>query len=141
MFKIIPKVMLYYMFCMLCGVWNIACVYGSCLWFLSDSPVSAVLSKMQQTKTLSVFMSLITIYAILINHKLTEVVTFLSSLPDPTGRSALEYVLKEWVANQHNFYGMFERQVTCIALSKLLQLVLSSSLPQNDILKTMVVQG
>ncbi len=94
---------------------------------------------MQQAKILSVFMSLIVIYAILINHKLPEVVQFLCSLPDPSGRSALEYVLKEWVINQHNFYGLFERQVTTIALSKLLQHILVAENTQN--LKSMMVKG
>ena len=94
---------------------------------------------MQQAKTLSVFMSLITIYAILVNHKLPEVVQFLSSLPDPSGKSALEYVLREWVLNQHNFYGMFERQVTCVALSKLLQHLLVAE--RTEGLKAMMVKG
>ena len=55
--------------------------------------LKAVLSKLQGSETLSVIQSLIMVYAQLIHSQLNPVLSFLSSVPGPTGESALAFVL------------------------------------------------
>lgn len=83
----------------------------------------SVLSKLQQAETLSVIQSLIMVFAHLLNHEMQTVLDFLSSLPGPgvSSKSALEFVLTEWLSRQHLFFGTYENKVCLIALSKLLQ--------------------
>uniref|UniRef100_A0A8B9ZJ41 Importin 9 n=1 Tax=Anas platyrhynchos TaxID=8839 RepID=A0A8B9ZJ41_ANAPL len=76
-----------------------------------DQILRAILSKMQQAETLSVMQSLIMVFAHL----------FLCSLPGPTGKPALEFVMAEWMSRQHLFYGQYEGKVSSVALCKLLQ--------------------
>lgn len=56
----------------------------------------SVLSKMQQVQTTSVMQSLIAVFAHLSMSQLELVLSFLSQVPDPSGRPALEFVLIEW---------------------------------------------
>ena len=51
---------------------------------------------MQRVQTTIVLQSLITVFAHLSMTQLELVLSFLSQVPDPTGRSALEFVLIEW---------------------------------------------
>ena len=44
-----------------------------------------------------------------------------------TGKSALHFVMTEWVSRQHLFFGHFDRKVCAIALSKLLHLGLNDT--------------
>jgi len=39
------------------------------------------------------------------------VLQFLSNVPSPTGKTALEFVLTEWCAKQHLFFGEYDRRV------------------------------
>ncbi|KAM5301405.1 importin-9 isoform 3-T3 [Glossophaga mutica] len=73
-----------------------------------DQILRAVLSKMQQAETLSVM-------------QLEPLLEFLCSLPGPTGKPALEFVMAEWTSRQHLFYGQYEGKVSSVALCKLLQ--------------------
>ncbi|XP_060587837.1 importin-9-like [Ruditapes philippinarum] len=103
-----------------------------------DLILRAVLSKMQQTETLSVMQSLLVIFARLMYDQMEAVLEFLTSVPDPMGKPALEFVLKEWCARQHLFYGAYERKVMVVALSKLLQ----HTITNNDArLKDIMVDG
>lgn len=86
-----------------------------------DRLLKAVLSKLQGARTLSVIQSLIMVYAHLVHSQLEAVLQFLSSVPGPTGDSALQFVMSEWVARQASFYGSYESKVSIIALAKLLQ--------------------
>ncbi|KAJ9582618.1 hypothetical protein L9F63_023037 [Diploptera punctata] len=86
-----------------------------------DLLLKAVLSKMQRAETLSVIQSLVMVYAHLINTQLDAVLNFLSTVPGPTGQSALQFVLTEWCSRQHVFYGAYEGKVSTVALCKLLQ--------------------
>ncbi|KAK7789846.1 hypothetical protein R5R35_003757 [Gryllus longicercus] len=86
-----------------------------------DLLLKAVLSKMQRAQTLSVIQSLVMVYAHLIHTKLDAVLNFLSTIPGPTGESALHFVLTEWCARQHLFYGAYEGKVSTVALCKLLE--------------------
>uniref|UniRef100_T1IP27 Importin N-terminal domain-containing protein n=1 Tax=Strigamia maritima TaxID=126957 RepID=T1IP27_STRMM len=86
-----------------------------------DLLLKAVLSKMQQAETLSVIQSLVMVFAHLIHSKMEAVMVFLSGIPGPTGKSALEFVLTEWTSKQHLFYGSYERKVSSSALCKLLE--------------------
>ena len=86
-----------------------------------DALLKAVLSKLQGSETLSVIQSLLMVYAQLVHSQLEAVLRFLCSVPGPTGENALNFVLTEWVARQHLFYGAYETKVSIVALSKLLQ--------------------
>ena len=55
--------------------------------------------------------SLLMVFAHLINLQLDAVLEFLTSVPGPTGKPALEFVLVEWCSRQHLFYGSYERKV------------------------------
>ena len=65
----------------------------------------------QGAETLSVIQSLVLVYAQLIHSRLDGVLTFLSSVPGPTGNSALHFVMNERVTRQHLFYGAYETKV------------------------------
>ncbi|XP_024868417.1 importin-9 isoform X2 [Temnothorax curvispinosus] len=86
-----------------------------------DLLLKAVLSKMQSAETLIVMQSLLMIYAHLINTQFDAVLNFLSTVPGPTGQSALAFVLSEWVSRQHLFLGRYDRKVGTIALCKVLE--------------------
>lgn len=86
-----------------------------------DLLLKAVLSKMQRAQTLSVIQSLVMVYAHLIHTKLDAVLNFLSTIPGPTGESALHFVLTEWCSRQHLFFGAYEGRVSTVALCKLLE--------------------
>ena len=86
-----------------------------------DALLKAVLSKLQGSETLSVIQSLLMVYAQLVHTQLEAVLAFLCSVPGPTGETALNFVLTEWVARQHLFYGAYETKVSIVALAKLLQ--------------------
>ncbi|XP_011308403.1 importin-9 [Fopius arisanus] len=94
---------------------------GSSLGENLDLLLKAVLSKMQRAETLTVMQSLLMVYAHLINTEFDAVLNFLSTVPGPTGQSALAFVLVEWVARQHSFFGSYDRKVTIVALSKILE--------------------
>ncbi|KAL5011614.1 hypothetical protein ScPMuIL_010165 [Solemya velum] len=49
------------------------------------------------------------------------ILEFLTSVPGPTGKPALEFVLLEWCSRQHLFFGAYERKVSSVALCKILQ--------------------
>ncbi|OXB67266.1 hypothetical protein ASZ78_015907 [Callipepla squamata] len=86
-----------------------------------DQILRAILSKMQQAETLSVMQSLIMVFAHLVHSQLEPLIEFLCSLPGPTGKPALEFVMAEWMSRQHLFYGQYEGKVSSVALCKLLQ--------------------
>ncbi|XP_042197978.1 importin-9 isoform X3 [Callorhinchus milii] len=94
---------------------------GSQLGDNLDQILRAILSKMQQAETLSVMQSLIMVFAHLVHNQLEPLLEFLCSLPGPTGKPALEFVMTEWTSRQHLFYGQYEGKVSIIAMCKLLQ--------------------
>ena len=69
---------------------------GSSLGNHLELLLRSVLSKMQRVHTPSVMQSLITVFAHLSMTQLELVLSFLSQVPDPSGRPALEFVLLEW---------------------------------------------
>jgi len=103
-----------------------------------DLLLKAVLSKLQRSETLSVAQSLILVYAQLIHTQLDAVLNFLSSVPGPTGNSALHFVMSEWVSKQHMFYGSYESKVSLMALAKLLQYGVNNN---DDRLNEITVRG
>ncbi|KAL3058330.1 importin-9 [Trematomus bernacchii] len=103
-----------------------------------DQILRAILSKMQQAETLSVMQSLIMVFANLVHSQLEPLLEFLCSLPGPTGKPALEFVMTEWMSRQHLFYGQYEGKVSTVALCKLLQHGLNSD---DKRLQDIVVKG
>ena len=57
------------------------------------------------------FQSLVMVFAQLINTQIEAVLEFLTNVPDPMGKPALEFVLREWCSRQHLFFGSYERKV------------------------------
>ncbi|XP_064632245.1 importin-9-like [Lineus longissimus] len=85
-----------------------------------DLMLRMVLSKLMQAESLSVIQSLVMVFAQLVHHHLEGLLNFLCSVPDPSGKPALEFVLNEWLAKQHLFFGSYEGKVSTVALAKLL---------------------
>ena len=54
------------------------------------------------------------VFAHLIHHQMEAVLDFLSTVPGPTGKPALEFVLTEWCSKQHLFYGLYEAKIRCV---------------------------
>ncbi|KAK2163574.1 hypothetical protein LSH36_77g04009 [Paralvinella palmiformis] len=100
---------------------------GSQLGENLDLMLRAVLSKMQQAKSLSVIQSLVLVFAHLMHTQMEAVLEFLYNVPGPTGKPALEFVLTEWCSKQHLFYGSYEGKVSSVALSKLLSHVIQTN--------------
>lgn len=94
---------------------------GSSLGENLDLLLKAVLSKMQRAENLSVIQGLLMIYTHLINTEFDAMLNFLSTVPGPTGESALAFVLTEWVSRQHLFIDRYDRKVATVALCKLLE--------------------
>jgi len=103
-----------------------------------DLLLKAVLSKLQRSETLTVAQSLILVYAQLIHTQLDSLLNFLSSVPGPTGNSALDFVMTEWVGKQHLFFGSYETKVSLMALAKLLQYGVNNN---DDRLNEITVKG
>ncbi|XP_068171166.1 importin-9 isoform X2 [Antennarius striatus] len=106
------------------GLWLVSTLIsraGTELGEQLDQILRAILSKMQQAETLSVMQSLIMVFAHLVHSQLEPLLEFLCSLPGPTGKPALEFVMTEWMSRQHLFYGQYEGKVSTVALCKLLQ--------------------
>lgn len=70
---------------------------------------------------LTAVQGLVMVFAHLIHSQMEAVLEFLSGVPGPTGKSALHFVLVEWCARQHLFYGAYENKVSILALCKLLE--------------------
>lgn len=51
------------------------------------------------------------IFAHLMHTQMEAILEFLTSVPGPTGKPALEFVLLEWCSRQHLFFGAYERKV------------------------------
>jgi hypothetical protein len=66
------------------------------------------MSPIPDTDNNSGVQSLVMVYAQLMHSSLEAVLGFLSSVPGPTGQSALQFVMSEWVARQPLFYGAYE---------------------------------
>ena len=56
------------------------------------------------------FQSLLMVFIQLIRYQLEMTLEFLSLVPGPTGKAALEYILTEWCSKQNSFYGAYERK-------------------------------
>ena len=54
------------------------------------------------------------VFAHLVHTQMEAVLEFLSSVPGPTGKPALEFVLTEWCSKQHLFYGAYEGKVRSV---------------------------
>lgn len=60
------------------------------------------------------------VFAHLVHTQLGPLLDFLCSLPGPTGKPALEFVMAEWTSRQHLFYGQYEGKVRWGLLASLL---------------------
>lgn len=54
------------------------------------------------------------VFAHLVHSQLEPLLEFLCSLPGPTGKPALEFVMTEWMSRQHLFYGQYEGKVRSV---------------------------
>ena len=51
------------------------------------------------------------VFAHLMHTQMDAVLEFLHSVPGPTGKPALEFVLSDWVARQNMFFGHYDCKV------------------------------
>lgn len=65
--------------------------------------------------------SLVLAFLHLMNTQLERTLDFLSGVPDPTGKSALEYVIKIWCARQPEFFGVYDSKVRYLSKVRCLQ--------------------
>lgn len=94
---------------------------GNALGSYLELLLRSVLSKMQQVKTPSIMQSLLIVFAHLAStEQLEGLISFLSQVPDPSGRPALEYVVTEWCMRHSYFFGHYEQRVSTVALCQLL---------------------
>lgn len=56
------------------------------------------------------------VFAHLVHSQLEPLLEFLCSLPGPTGKPALEFVMTEWMSRQHLFYGQYEGKVRSVCI-------------------------
>lgn len=103
-----------------------------------DLLLRGVLSKLQQAETLSIIQSLVLAFLHLMNTQLERTLDFLSGVPDPTGKSALEYVIKIWCARQPEFFGVYDSKVSTMALCNVLQFFVNTG---DKRLSSVIVQG
>ncbi|XP_065573399.1 importin-9-like isoform X2 [Artemia franciscana] len=86
-----------------------------------------VLNKLYMSKNFDVKQSLMMVFAHSVHTQFESVMDFLATFPGPSGTSALEFVLKEWVSMQKSFNGEFDIKISYIALAKILQYGINSS--------------
>lgn len=111
---------------------------GSNLGESLDLLLRGVLSKLQQAETLSIIQSLVLSFLHLMNTQLEMTLDFLSGVPDPTGKSALEYVFKIWCARQPEFFGVYDSKVSTMALCNVLQFFVNTG---DKRLSSIIVKG
>jgi len=100
-----------------------------------DQILRSVLSKLQQVKMFSVTQSLLMVFIQLIRHQMALTLEFLSTVPGPTGTSALDYVLTEWCNKQSSFFGSYETKASCDAMCKLLSHAVTNADSRFDEIK------
>ncbi|XP_066017141.1 importin-9 isoform X1 [Pocillopora verrucosa] len=111
---------------------------GSNLGDNLDLLLRGVLSKLQQAETLSIIQSLVLSFLHLMNSQLETILNFLSGVPDPTGKSALEYVVRIWCARQPEFFGVYDSKVSTMALCNVLQFFVNTG---DKRLSSIIVKG
>lgn len=82
---------------------------GSILEMRIHILLRAILSKMQRAETKEVWQSLLIVFAYLFYTECEATINFLTAIPGPTGVSALEFVLGEWLTKESLFYGYYEQ--------------------------------
>lgn len=81
----------------------------------------AILSKMQRAESVEVWQSLLVVFAYLFYTECDAIVSFLTSIPGPTGVSALQFVLDEWISKETFFFGYYEHTLSTLGFCKLLE--------------------
>lgn len=102
--------------------------FSSQLTEVLNQLLRAVLSKLQQARTVTVIQSLLTIFAYLFKNDLRATCNFLSEVPGPKGNTAFEFVMSEWCEKQSLFYGHFDTKLCTLALADLFK----HSMAAND---------
>lgn len=55
--------------------------------------------------------SLMMVFISLMYHRLEDTLNFLSNVPDPSGKSALDFIINIWCNRQQEFHGAFDSKV------------------------------
>ncbi|CAG0888327.1 unnamed protein product [Cyprideis torosa] len=96
-----------------------------------DLLLRSVLSKMQAVASnFAATQGLILVFIRLMADKLNAVLDFLSTVPGPTGCSALEYVMTEWMGRAPSFFGAYDRKVSVVGMCKVLEHGLATGDPR-----------
>ena len=56
--------------------------------------------------------------------QMEAVLEFLSSVPDPTGKPALQFVVSEWCSKHYLFYGSYDQKIRSLNTLSSLMIVL-----------------
>ena len=56
--------------------------------------------------------------------QMEAVLEFLSSVPDPTGKPALQFVVSEWCSKHYLFYGSYDQKIRSVSTLTTLMIVL-----------------
>uniref|UniRef100_A0A6B2EI92 Putative importin 9 n=1 Tax=Phlebotomus kandelakii TaxID=1109342 RepID=A0A6B2EI92_9DIPT len=86
-----------------------------------DLLLKGVISKLQLVTALNIAMSLLLTFAHLFLTQMEAVLNFLSTVPGPTGDSAMAFVFGNWLNRHADFYGTYERKVSIMALCKIFE--------------------
>lgn len=78
---------------------------------MTDNSEAGCSNEVWNMSSLFICQSLIMVFAHLVHIQLEPLLEFLCSLPGPTGKPALEFVMAEWMSRQHLFYGQYEGKV------------------------------
>lgn len=87
---------------------------------------------MQRLENIDQWQSMLMVFGYLFCSEVEAVVQFLSTVPGPTGASALQFVLEQWLIRERYFTGLYEHIISTVGLCKLLEYAISSHDPSFD---------
>ena len=85
-------------------------IFRSHLPYPFTIPIFQALFSSYQDTFYIILQSLLMVFIQLIRFQLEMTLEFLSIVPGPTGKAALDYILTEWCSRQNTFYGAYERK-------------------------------
>lgn len=77
----------------------------------ADLLLKDAISKMQPVEGLKVITSLVVPFAHLFLAQMETVLNFLSTVRDPIGEPAMQFVFSSWLSKQIPFFGAYERKL------------------------------
>ena len=85
-----------------------------------ETIVRSILSKLHTVQSPTVVQSLLSVLFYLVHTQLESTLSFLEQVPDISGHSSLEYVLRLWVSRHDAFFGKWDTRLSSAGLCDLL---------------------